>query len=132
LAAAIVLATHSPTDPRTLSAWGQAVGASRGSLRAWCKAAGVSARSALDFLRILRAVVLSKKQEWNLFNILDVVDQRSLYQLLDRGGIRDLCRYEPPTVDQFILNQRFLGDEHVLKAIARQVVTADGDSDATR
>src|SRR5262245_4510828 len=47
LANAIVLATTSPADPKTLNAWGQRVGVSRGALRVWCRAANVSARSCL-------------------------------------------------------------------------------------
>ena len=65
LARAIVAGTAAPRDPRTLTAWGQAVGASRGTLRAWCSAAGVSACSCLDFVRVLRAVVLSRDHEWD-------------------------------------------------------------------
>src|SRR5262245_7276145 len=117
LARAIVLATTSPSDPRTLTASGQRVGVSRGALCVWCKAAGVSARSCLDFLRILRAVILAEKQAWDLLSMLDVVDQRSLNQLLDRGGIRELCELKHPTVDQFLIAQRFLTNQQVLRAV---------------
>jgi hypothetical protein len=119
LAKAIVLATHSPSDPRTLTAWGQQVGASRGALRGWCKAAGVSARSCLDFLRVLRAVVVSGRQGWDLRNLLDVVDQRSLLKLLDRGGVRELCWEGQPTVDEFMLCQQFLKNHQLLRAVTR-------------
>ena len=121
LAKAIVLATKSPSDPRTLTAWGQQVGVSRGALRVWCKAAGVPARSSLDFLRVLRAVVLSAHQTWDLLSILDVVDHRSLLKLLDRGGVRELCRKKPPTIDQFILRQHFLNNPQVLQAVTRRL-----------
>ena len=118
---AIVLAMNSEIDPRTLSAWGQQVGVSRGALRVWCKAAGVSARSSLDFLRVLRAVVLAGHQTWDLLSILDVVDQRSLLKLLDRGGVRELSRTKPPTVDEFILRQHFLNNHEVLQAVTRRL-----------
>jgi hypothetical protein len=108
LAMAIVIATSSPTDLRTRSAWGQRVGVSRGALRAWCTAAHVQARSCLDFLRVLRAVVLSEPRAWDLFSTLDVVDERSLIRLLDRGGVRELSRSEKaPTIDEFMTVQRF-------------------------
>lgn len=119
LAKAIVLGTHSPGDPRTLTAWGQHVGASRGTLRMWCKAAGVSARSCLDFLRILRAVTVAGDQAWDLRSILDVVDGRSLLNLLGRGGVRDLYRGTAPTVEDFLLRQRFLLDQQLLQAVRR-------------
>ena len=121
LARAIVLATNSPSDPRTLTAWGQQAGASRGALRVWCKSAGVSARSCLDFLRVLRAVILSSHQPWDLLSLLDVVDQRSLLKLLDRGGVRELCREAPPTVDDYLLRQRFLDNQQILQAVARRL-----------
>jgi len=121
LSRAIVLATKSPSDPRTLTIWGQQVGASRGALRVWCKAAGVSARSCLDFLRVLRAVIHSRHQPWDLLRLLDVVDQRSLLKLLDRGGVRELCREAPPTVDDFLLRQRFLDNQQVLQAVTRRL-----------
>ena len=117
LARAIVLATSSPSDPRTLTAWGLRVGVSRGALRVWCATAGVSARSCLDFLRILRAVILSESHGWNLLSMLDVVDQRSLVQLLERGGIRELCELKRPTVGEFMIAQRFLANQQVLQAI---------------
>ena len=121
LAKTIVLATRSPSDPRTLTAWGEQVGVSRGALRVWCKAAGVSARSCLDFLRVLRAVVLSGSQTWDLYSILDVVDQRSLLTLLDRGGVRELCRENPPTVHEFVVLQKFLKNQQVLHAVSRRL-----------
>lgn len=122
LAKAIVLATHSPRDPRTLTQWGQQVGVSRGALRVWCKAADVSARSCLDFLRILRAVVLSSRgKSLKLLSILDVVDQRSLLNLLDRGRIRKAWRTDTPTVEDFIRRQRYLNNRQLLEAVLRHL-----------
>lgn len=121
LARAIALATESPADPRTLNAWGQSVGVSRGALRVWCNAAGVPARSCLDFLRVLRAVILSQNQTWDLLSILDVVDKRSLFQLLDRGGVRQLYREEAPGVADFLAAQRFIENEQVLEAVSRRL-----------
>jgi hypothetical protein len=121
LAKAIVLATRSPSDPRTLTAWGQQVGVSRGALRVWCKTAGVSARSCLDFLRVLRAVILSGNEAWDLYSLLDVVDQRSLIKLLERGGLRELSREKPPTVERFVADQRFLRNQQVLHAVSRHL-----------
>jgi hypothetical protein len=132
LARAIVLATASPSDPRTLTAWGQAVGVSKGALRAWCTAAGASARSCLRFLRVLRAVVVAESHTWDLFSILDVVDQRSLNVLLDRGGVREICRQAPPTVDTFIRTQRFLDNDQVLRAVIRRLRAPDDDALAVR
>ena len=124
VAQAIVLATSSPTDLRTLNAWGQHVGVSRGALRVWCKAANASARGCLDFLRVLRAVVVSQKQPWDLLSVLDVVDQRTLTQLLDRGSVRQLCRRGRPSVHVFLAHQRYIRDERLVQAVARHMTNA--------
>jgi hypothetical protein len=122
LAHAIVLATSSPTDPRTLLAWGQHVGVSRGALRAWCVAAHVSARSSLDFLRVLRAVLLSKDRPWDLFSVLDIVDKRSVTRLLQRGGIGQLVhRTDSPSIEEFLGTQCFVRNEDVVQAVARRL-----------
>ena len=48
------------------------------------------------------------------------MDQRSLLNLLDRGGVRELCR-EKPTVEDFVFRQRFLENRQVLQAVTRQL-----------
>jgi hypothetical protein len=122
LAHAIVLATDSPADPRTLSAWGQRVGVSRGALRVWCTAARVSARSSLDFLRILRAVIQSQNGAWDLFGVLDIVDERSVVRLLNRGGlVRILKRTEPPSVEEFLKLQRFVKNVDLVQAVSHRL-----------
>lgn len=94
---------------------------SRGALRVWCQAAGVPARSCLDFLRVLRAVMLPGDQAWDLLSMLDVVDQRSLLNLLDRGGVRELCREKRPTLAEFVHAQRFLTNQQLIQAVTRRL-----------
>lgn len=118
VAHAIILATTSPTDVRTLNAWGQRVGVSRGALRVWCQAAGVSARSCLDFMRVLRAVLVADAGPWDLLSILDVVDKRTLTQLLERGNVRELCGSGRPSVQEFLKWQEYIRDERLVGAVA--------------
>lgn len=125
VAKAIVLATSSPTDLRTLNAWGQFVGASRGALRAWCQAAGVSARSCLDLLRVLRAVVKSHDSPWEPRHVLDVVDQRTLVQLLNRGKVGGLFRGARPSLVDFLSRQRYVVDHAVIDAVTRLMINAE-------
>ena len=88
----------------------------------WCAAARLPARSCLDFVRVLRAVILAKTQPWDLFSTLDVVDRRSLVRLLDRGGVRELSdSARPPTVDEFLSVQRFLNSPEVIEAVTRRL-----------
>jgi hypothetical protein len=122
LADAIISATRAPADPRTLSAWGQQVGASRGTLRVWCRAAHTPARACLDFLRLLRAVRLSQNQVWDLFSLLDVIDERSISRLLDRGAVRHLLAHtSAPSIDEFLAMQRFIERTDVLEAVAKRL-----------
>ena len=122
LADAIISATRAPADPRTLSAWGQQVGASRGTLRVWCRAAHTPARACLDFLRLLRAVRLSQNQVWDLFSLLDVIDERSVSRLLERGAVRHfLAHTSAPSVDDFLAMQRFIERADVLEAVAKRL-----------
>ena len=88
----------------------------------WCAAARVPARSCLDFVRVLRAVILARNQPWDLFNTLDVVDRRSLVRLLDRGRLRDLSRADQaPALHTFLTVQRFVHNPHVIEAVSRRL-----------
>lgn len=62
LSVAIVRAVLGHQDPRTFSMWASAAGASRSTLRAWCRAAGVEGRRALWFTRALRAVLAAEDE----------------------------------------------------------------------
>ena len=71
---------------------------------------------------MLRAVVLSKNQAWDLFSTLDIVDERSLIRLLDRGGVRQLWRSEKaPALDEFLTVQRFLKNPEIVGAVSRRL-----------
>src|SRR2546426_12318855 len=85
-AQAVLGIIRADADPRTLAGWGRTIGTSRGALRAWCRAAHIQPRRALDFARLLRAVVISQGKHLDLMNLLDGVDDRTLIGLLKRGG----------------------------------------------
>lgn len=122
LAGAIVLAACAPADPRTLSAWGQQIGVSRGTIRVWCRAAHTPARAGLDFLRMLRAVQLSQGQVWDLFSLLNVIDERSVGRLLERGRLREFVqRTKPPSIEEFIAAQHFVESVDVVRAVLKRL-----------
>ena len=85
---------------------------------------GASARSCLDFLRVLRAVVVSRNQSWDLLSVLDVVDQRTLTQLLERGSVPPAVSQGRPSVHDFLTRQRYIRDERLVQAVARQMTNA--------
>jgi hypothetical protein len=119
-ARAVVRIIRSNSDPKTLAGWGRTIGVSRGALRAWCQAAHIQPRRALDFARVLRAVVISQGQAFDLTNLLDVVDDRTVVRLLKRGGVLELEHSNsPPLPAEFISNQLFVRDDLALSAVLR-------------
>ena len=79
-------------------------------------------RACLDFLRMLRAVELSQNQVWDLFSLLDVIDERSVGRLLDRGGLRHFLGHtSAPSVEEFLATQRFIERTDVLLAVAKRL-----------
>ena len=74
----------------------------------------------------VRAVILAQDQAWDLLSILDVVDKRSLFQLLDRGGVREMCRQRVPRVAEFLATQRFLANQEVLEAVSHRLNATKG------
>lgn len=55
-AEAVVNVIDAPHDPRTMELWGRHIGASAGSLRNWCRMAGVSPKRSLNVARVIRAM----------------------------------------------------------------------------
>lgn len=105
-------------DPNTIDAWGRVIGASGSTLRQWCRSAGVRPKASLDFARVLRAVVLSQGRTWDLYNLLDVVDDRTMRNLFTRAAMPDaLGTREPPETLRYLAEQRFVRSEAALQAI---------------
>jgi hypothetical protein len=115
-------------DPTTIDAWGRVIGASGSAIRQWCRSAGVRPKAALDFARVLRAVVLTQGRSWDLYNLLDVVDERTMRNLFVRAGMPELLgAAEPPETARYLARQRF-----VRNAVALQAVISLLDADAGR
>jgi hypothetical protein len=112
----------SPFDPRTIAMWGKAIGVSEGALRDWCRVAHCRPKSSLDLARLLRAIVQSQEYGWDPFNLLDVSNERTMRNLLQRGGLADLPSTESPfTPEGFLSRQHFVTDPVALKALATSV-----------
>jgi hypothetical protein len=119
-AGAVVKVIQSDSDPTNFSKWGRIAGASPSMVRAWCRAAHIAPKAGLDFARVLRAVVHSSYCGWDLQNLLDIVDPRTLTRLFERGQITHfLSRTEAPSVEEFISCQRFVSDQAALAAVRR-------------
>lgn len=132
-ARAVVAVIDSPDDPRTLEAWARVAAAGRGTLRSWCRAAHVPAKASLDFARLLRAVVRSQDTGWDPQNTLDIVDDRTLKRLFQRGGLLDVKpRALAPTCEAFLAGQRLIGHEAALREVAALLAEAMGPREVVR
>jgi len=79
-------------------------------------------KSSLDFARLLRAIVQSQEYGWDPFNLLDVANERTMRNLLQRGGLSDLLSSSTPaTLRGFLLKQRFVTNEVALNALAQSL-----------
>jgi CheY-like chemotaxis protein len=117
-ARALVPVIDSPKDPRTITGWSRCVAASPGTLRNWCRTAGILPRRSLVLGRLLRAVVLSKGGRHKPENLLDVVDRRTLWGLLrfaGFGGGQGL----PGDMETFLERQTLVRDPDALHELNR-------------
>jgi hypothetical protein len=57
-----------------------------------------------------------------LFSLLDVIDERSVSRLLNRGAVRHfLAHTSAPSIDEFLAMQRFIERPDVLDAVAKRL-----------
>jgi DNA-binding NarL/FixJ family response regulator len=103
-------------DVPTVSAWSKMTARSCGTIKMWCANAGVSAGDSLDFARLLRAIRDHEGQQWDLLNILDVADRRTLVRLCDRAGLSRDVLIKAPLVDIFMSTQRLVSSPTLLSA----------------
>ena len=126
LAVTVLSILDCPFDPKTVTAWGRHTGVAPGTLRVWCKTAHVRPKAALDFGRLLRAVLLAQPgSNWELQDLLDVVDGRTIDSLLVRGGLSAASpTVSPPTVETFLSRQLFVQGSSNIDAIRRGLARA--------
>jgi hypothetical protein len=112
-------------DPKTVAMWAQAIGLSEGALRDRCRVARCRPKRSLDLARVLRAVVQSRWHGWDPFNLLDIVSERTMKNLLRRGGmIHLLSTTSAPTVHEFLVAQRFVTNRPAIDAVAQRCAAA--------
>jgi hypothetical protein len=117
---AVVPIIDSPRDPRTIDAWGRWVAASPGTLRNWCRTAGLPARRSLVFGRLLRSVYLANAGQCDLENTLDVADLRTLSNVLTFAGFNTVDEL-PLDVDAYLERQRLIRDPAALNAVSQAI-----------
>jgi hypothetical protein len=122
---AVMAIVDCPRDLTTLEAWARHTGIGQGTLRVWCRAAQVRPKSALDFGRLLRAVVRARPGPvWDLPSLLEIVDGRTLGALLARSGLSgEATRGVPPTVEAFLGRQTLVRTELAVEAVRRRLAS---------
>jgi hypothetical protein len=114
-------------DPKTVAIWAHAIGVSEGTLRDRCRVARCRPKRSLDLARVLRAVVQSRRHGWHPFDLLDIVSERTMKNLLERGGvIHLLSTSNAPTVHEFLLAQRFVTNRAAIDAVAERCAAVTG------
>jgi ActR/RegA family two-component response regulator len=117
---AVLLVIDCPNDPKTLVGWSRCIGASVGTIRNWCRTAGVSSKGSLNFARLLRAVILHQTQGKRPEDLLDVVDKRTLHSLLQLGRqTHDRASELPGSIDDFLQFQAWIRDVDALNELQR-------------
>lgn len=112
----ILRAVDARAIPRNLVQWGVIAGASRGTVRAWCRAAEVHPGRALCFLRGLWAVRWSGPISAQPEDLLGYVDQRSVARFLRASG--PLSHGGTPiSAVQYCSQQQFLRQPSVLTRV---------------
>ena len=123
LANAMVSAALSPEDPKTLTKWSLCAAQSVGTLSTWCGAAGLRPKTALDFVRLMRAVGTAHQTGIPARHLLDTVDGRTLSSLLARAGINGHLE-QLATLDTFLRSQRLIPCTYTLEVVLRAFADA--------
>lgn len=113
---AVVLACD--RDVRTLPAWAHEAGLSSGVIAARCRAVGVTAKASLDFTRLLRLIINSGGRPPRAFEVLDVVDTRTMQRLLSTGGMGTVASPRWPSVADYLDHQGFIRAPQLLQSVA--------------
>jgi hypothetical protein len=121
-AQSVIAVLDCPFDPRTVAMWAHAIGVSEGALKDRCRAARCRPKGSLDFARLLRAVVRSQEHGWDPFNLLDIVNERTMRNLMSRGGVPDLLSPDTRLSPRgFILKQHFVTNPTAVAAVAAAI-----------
>ncbi len=111
----VVPLTRLTADVPTLAEWGKQVATSPSTVKTWCTAAGVHAGDALDFVRGLRILIQHEGYPCDWYNVLAIVDARTLARFLDRGRLPRAGVL--PRVGAFLSGQQFITNPALVSAV---------------
>jgi len=120
LARVIVSASQSESDIRTVAELIQAsnTGVAPGTFRSWCHAAGIKTSRIVSFTRVLRALRLASEEACTLTECLDA-DERTIRDLLVRGGLAELLTGPPIEIEVFCQRQHYVTNRFLIAEVQR-------------
>lgn len=125
LARVIVSAHHSDSDVRTVVQVCRAsnTGLAPGTFRSWCHAEGIRASRVVNLIRVLRALRLVAEEGCAVSETLDA-DERTIRNLLIRGGVADILASVPVSQEEFCRRQQYVDNRFVVREIVRLLTTS--------
>jgi ActR/RegA family two-component response regulator len=111
-------------DLKTLEDWASFVGVSYSTLCETCRLVRMRPHDARDLVRLLRAVVKSRREGCRAAVLLDVSDRRTLRMLLTRAGLTEDARGETVSLETLFARQKFVQPDNEALQILRQSLTA--------
>lgn len=107
-------------DLPTVAAWARQAGTCETQLRMRCRLAGVTAKSSLDLLRMLRAAYWREILGGDLRDYLDIGDVRTMAKLFARVGLEPKSRAPMPL--EVLAAQKVVHDAATVEEL-RKVLT---------
>lgn len=120
---------RAPEDPRTLVDWGRLCGLSASGIKVRCRVAGIRPKLALDFCRLLRIVTHDEpaSRERRILGQLNIIDERTMRQLLRRAGI-STATLTTGTLSDFLSSQCVVTEPDYLSALRERLANVRGTS----
>lgn len=118
----VLKACESEGDLKTLEDWATFVGLSYTSLRESCRMVDVRPHDARDLMRLLRAVIRSRRTGYPPEVLLDVSDGRTLKALFVQAGIDLPSRANAVSVEEFLKSQVFVCPDNAGLGVLRNML----------
>jgi hypothetical protein len=114
----VLVVAFSEADVATIEEWRVQAHVCRSMIKTYCGNVKMCASDSLDVARLLRAVIEHAGQPWDLYNVLNIVDPRTMKHLLSRAGLTDV---DPeglaPTLSVFLKTQKLVQSPTLLMAL---------------
>lgn len=115
---AVMTVVDMDQDVHSVEGWADLLRATPSTLRRWCERVGVTAKSSLDFARLLRATIRAQQSGVTCDMWLDTLDPRTLRRLARAAGWTEAAH---SSVDDFLARQSLVGSSLLLVQLRRNL-----------